>query len=143
MESRAETSAGHDACGVGFIAHVRGRSGRDIVSLGLAALRRLTHRGATAALGAVDGCGVLTAIPWQLLDAGFAGGVPAGRTRALGMLFVHPPDSSRAAAIVERQLKSAGARAVVWRDVPTDPAAVLPAQRATTPRVVQVAAVFD
>ena len=59
------------------------------------------------------------------------------------MLFVHPPDSSRAAAIVERQLKSAGARAVVWRDVPTDPAAVLPAQRATTPRVVQVAAVFD
>jgi glutamate synthase (NADPH/NADH) large chain len=69
MESRDQTPAGHDVCGVGFIAHLRGRSGRDIVSLGLAALRRLTHRGATATVGAVDGCGVLTAIPWPFLDA--------------------------------------------------------------------------
>src|SRR4051794_1078164 len=95
MESHVETSAGHDACGVGFIAHVGGRSGRDIVSLGLAAVRRLPPRGAAGALGAVDGWGVLTAIPWQLLETRFAGGAPAGRTRALGMLFVHAADRQR------------------------------------------------
>jgi glutamate synthase (ferredoxin) len=143
MESLAQTPAGHDACGVGFIAHVRGRSGRDIVSLGLAALRRLTHRGATAALGSVDGCGVLTAIPWPFLDAAFDGRAPAGRTRVLGMLFVHPADRLGASAIVERELKAAGAREIAWRLVPTERAAVLTAQRHTTPTVVQVAAAFN
>ena len=133
----------HDACGVGFIARVRGDAGRDIVSLGLAALRRLAHRGASPALGAVDGCGVLTAIPWRLVEQAFAGRLPVCRTRALGMLFVHPSDRSRASAIVERELAAAGAREVVWRIVPTDRAAVLPAQRHTTPKVVQVVAAFD
>jgi glutamate synthase domain-containing protein 2/glutamate synthase domain-containing protein 1/glutamate synthase domain-containing protein 3 len=139
MESRAQTPAGHDACGVGFIARVGGGSGRDIVSLGLAALRRLTHRGATAALGAVDGCGVLTAIPWLFLEHAYAGRLPEARTRALGMLFVHPSDRMRACAIVERELSAAGACEIAWRLVPTDRAAVLPAQRSTTPKVLQVA----
>jgi glutamate synthase domain-containing protein 2/glutamate synthase domain-containing protein 1/glutamate synthase domain-containing protein 3 len=143
MESRAQTPAGHDACGVGFIARVRGESGRDIVSLGLAALRRLTHRGAAAALGAVDGCGVLTAIPWPFLEHAFGGRLPAARTPALGMLFVHPLDKAPAAAVVERELSAAGARDIAWRLVPTDRAAVLPAQRSATPKVLQVAAGFS
>jgi glutamate synthase domain-containing protein 1 len=71
------------------------------VSPGLAALGRLTHRGATEAPGAVDGCGVLTAIPWQFLEGAFAGRLPAARVR------------------VERELRHAGAREVVWRMVPT------------------------
>ena len=133
----------HDACGVGFIARVRGDAGRDIVSLGLAALRRLAHRGASPALGAVDGCGVLTAIPWRFVEAAFAGRLPVGRTRALGMLLVDPADRSCASDIVERELAAAGARTVVWRLVSTDCAAVLPAQRHTTPTVVQVVATFD
>src|SRR3954470_17301610 len=120
MESRVQPPAGHDACGVGFIARVRGEATRDIVSLGLAALRRLTHRGATAALGAVDGCGVLTAIPWQLLDSVFAGRLSDARVRALGMLFVHPSDRVRGAALVERELRQAGARTIAWRIVPTE-----------------------
>ena len=125
MKSRVQPPAGHDACGVGFVARVRGEATRDIVSLGLAALRRLTHRGATAALGAVDGCGVLTAIPWRFVELAFAGRLPAARTRALGMLFVHPADRLRAAELIERQLISAGARDVAWRLVPTDQAAAI------------------
>ena len=38
MHSPALPSAEHDACGVGFIAHVRGRAGHDIVAHGLTAL---------------------------------------------------------------------------------------------------------
>ena len=135
--------ADHDACGVGFIAHVRGRAGRDIVSHGLSALRRMTHRGADASLGAVDGCGVLTAIPWAWVVEAFGGRLPASRTRGLGMLFVHPSDRLQAAEIVERELRHAGARSIDWRIVPTDRAAVLRAQRETTPKVLQVVAGFD
>ena len=100
MASRAPSPADHDACGVGFIAHARGRAGRDIVSLGLAALRKLTHRGADASLGSVDGCGVLTAIPWTWVAEAFAGRLAPARGRGLGMLFVHPSDRLQAAEIV-------------------------------------------
>src|ERR1041384_5605372 len=108
MDSRVQPSSDHDACGVGFIAHLRGRAGRDIVEHGLSALRRLTHRGADASLGAVDGCGVLTAIPWTWVADAFPGCSTAARTRGLGMLFVHPSDRLQAAEIVERELRLAG-----------------------------------
>src|SRR3954468_21818 len=143
MHSPALPSAEHDACGVGFIAHVRGRAGHDIIAHGLTALRRLTHRGAEASLGAVDGCGVLTAIPWTWIGEAFGGQLPAARTRGLGMLFVHPSDRLQAAELIERELRHAGARSIDWRIVPTDPAAVLRAQRDTTPKVLQVVAGFD
>jgi glutamate synthase (ferredoxin) len=143
METRVHPSTEHDACGVGFIAHSRGRAGRDIVLHGLSALRRLTHRGAEASLGSVDGCGVLTAIPWTWVADAFGGRLPAARTRALGMLFVPPSDRLHAAEIVERELRAAGARSVEWRIVPTDRSAVLRAQRHTTPKVLQVVAGFD
>src|SRR5262245_40355508 len=129
----------HDACGVGFIADTRRRSRHDLLVYGLTALRRVAHRGAPAALGVVDGCGLLTAIPWSLI-APTAG--PAGPTRAVGMIFVDADNRRRVEDLIRRELEVAGARAMSWREVPTDPAAVLPAQRATTPLVLQVIAAF-
>jgi glutamate synthase domain-containing protein 2/glutamate synthase domain-containing protein 1/glutamate synthase domain-containing protein 3 len=143
MDSRAQPSSDHDACGVGFIAHLHGRAGRDIVSHGLSALRRLTHRGAEASLGSVDGCGILTAIPWTWVVEAFGNRLTPARTRGLGMLFVHPSDHLHAGEIVERELRHAGARSIDWRIVPTERAAVLRAQRDTTPKVLQVLAGFD
>ena len=134
--------SGHDACGVGFIARPDGAPARQVVALGLAALRRLTHRGAPAALGAVDGCGVLAAIPWAFIESA-AGRLPAGRTRALAMLFVDPADEARAMALVEEEFQACGALDVLWRRVATDASAVLPAQRPTTPLVLQAVAAFD
>jgi len=133
----------HDACGVGFITSLRRHSGHAIVQHGLAALRRLSHRGAPAHLGAVDGCGILTAIPWSLIAERFGGHLPAARTRAAAMLFVEPALVAPSAAAVERGLRAAGATAVSWREVAIDPAAVLPRQRPSTPRVVQFVAGFD
>ena len=122
-------------CGVGFIARVDGAATRSIVSDGLLALRRVAHRGALDALGSVDGC-VITAIPWRHLERDVQ--LPTGRSRGLGMLFVQsggpcPPDRqsggpcpadrhgnhrAEAIAIVERELRVAGAIGVVWREVP-------------------------
>ena len=39
----------HDACGVGFIAHMKGEKSHKIISDGLAMLENLTHRGAVGA----------------------------------------------------------------------------------------------
>ena len=39
----------HDACGVGFVAHIKGRRSHDIVEKGLTILNNLRHRGATGA----------------------------------------------------------------------------------------------
>jgi glutamate synthase (NADPH) large chain len=57
----------HDACGVGFIADMKGRRSHQIIVDGLAMLENLTHRGAVGAdplMG--DGAGLLTHIPHQL-----------------------------------------------------------------------------
>jgi len=39
----------HDACGVGFVAHIKGTKSHDIVDQGLLILKNLTHRGAVGA----------------------------------------------------------------------------------------------
>src|SRR4029450_7637232 len=107
----------HDACGVGFVARLCGEAGHDIVGHGLTALVRLAHRGAPASLGAVDGCGLVTDIPWALVEDSRGGRVPSGAARALVMFLVTPQDRSAPIAIVERALEAAGA-SVSWRSVP-------------------------
>ena len=64
----------HDACGVGFVAHIKGRKSHAIIDQGLTVLRNLTHRGATGfdpKLG--DGAGIrysyriaFSARKWQI-----------------------------------------------------------------------------
>ncbi|MDR3352228.1 MAG: hypothetical protein LBO00_04300, partial [Zoogloeaceae bacterium] len=57
----------HDACGVGFVAHMKGRKSHSIVEQGLLILRNLDHRGAVGAdpqMG--DGAGILIQVPDQL-----------------------------------------------------------------------------
>src|SRR5690348_4349767 len=57
----------HDACGVGFVAHIKGRKSHTIVEQGLLILRNLTHRGAVGAdPKASDGAGILVQIPDRL-----------------------------------------------------------------------------
>jgi hypothetical protein len=54
----------HDACGVGFVAHIRGKKSHSIIEQGLLILKNLDHRGAVGAdplMG--DGAGILIQIP--------------------------------------------------------------------------------
>ena len=57
----------HDACGVGLIAHIKGKKSHSIVSQGLEVLKNLTHRGAVGADPLQgDGAGILIQIPDQI-----------------------------------------------------------------------------
>jgi glutamate synthase (NADPH/NADH) large chain len=54
----------HDACGVGFVAHIKGQKSHQIIEQGLLILANLDHRGAVGAdklMG--DGAGILIQIP--------------------------------------------------------------------------------
>ena len=58
----------HDACGVGLVAHIKGKASHEIVRQALEILENIDHRGAVGAdplLG--DGAGILLQIPDQLL----------------------------------------------------------------------------
>ena len=54
----------HDACGVGFVAHIKGKQSHHMVRQGLQILENLTHRGAVGADPlAGDGAGILIQLP--------------------------------------------------------------------------------
>jgi len=116
----------HDACGVGFIAHMKGEKSHKIISDGLAMLENLTHRGAVGAdplMG--DGAGMLVQIPDALFRAEWAEkGVelpPAG-DYAVGHFFLPQEEELRTHIedIIAQVIAEEGKELIGFRDVPVD-----------------------
>ena len=116
----------HDACGVGFIAHIKGKKSHSIVEQGLLILKNLDHRGAVGAdklMG--DGAGILIQIPDQYYREEMAKqGVnlsPPGEY-GVGMVFLPKENASRIACEqeIERAVSAEGQVVLGWRDVPVD-----------------------
>ncbi len=135
----------HDACGVGFVAHIKGRKSHDIVQQGLLILRNLDHRGAVGAdplMG--DGAGILIQIPDQLYREDMAQqGVqlPPPGEYGVGMIFLPKEHASRLACEqeLERTVRAEGQVVLGWRDVRVDAEMPMsPAVKATEPVVRQI-----
>src|SRR3989338_5466102 len=115
-----------DACGVCFVAHIKGRQSHDMVSQGLQILKNLTHRGAVGADPlAGDGAGILIQIPDQFLREEMGWGniqLPAFGDYGVGMLFLPRDAEARAACeqIVAAKVEAEGQKLIGWRDVPVD-----------------------
>ena len=116
----------HDACGVGFVAHIKGRKSHAIVEHGLLILKNLTHRGAVGAdAKAGDGAGILIQIPDRFFREELAKqGVklpPVGQY-GVGNVFLPREPASRLACEyeIERAVKDEGQILLGWRDVPVD-----------------------
>ncbi|MDP3174815.1 MAG: hypothetical protein Q8M88_10310, partial [Phenylobacterium sp.] len=114
----------HDACGVGFVANIKGRKSHEVITAGLQILLNLDHRGAVGADPLVgDGAGCLIQIPDALLrDWAQGAGValpPAGEY-AVAMCFLPNEAEARALAIsqFEHFLKVEKQPLLGWRDVP-------------------------
>ena len=129
----------HDACGIGFLADVTGRPRRDVVTRGLTALARLAHRGAPPALATIDGCGVLTAIPWTLARPRIARARASTASAAGRSACSSSPRAARAACArsSSARLREHGAVSVAWRLVPIDAGALADSVRATAPEIHQ------
>lgn len=116
----------HDACGVGFVAHIRGQKSHDIVKNALKILENLDHRGAVGAdklMG--DGAGILIQIPDALYREEMAKqGVelPPPGEYGVGMIFLPKEHASRLACEqeMERAIKAEGQVLLGWRDVPVN-----------------------
>jgi glutamate synthase domain-containing protein 2/glutamate synthase domain-containing protein 1/glutamate synthase domain-containing protein 3 len=116
----------HDACGLGFIAHIKGQKNHAIVQHALSILENLTHRGATGADPLQgDGAGILIQLP----DAFFRRAcgklgitLPAIGQYGVGMVFLPQEPASRMACEqeIERAIAAEGQVLLGWRDVPVD-----------------------
>ena len=133
----------HDACGVGFVANIKGRKSHEVVTAGLEILINLDHRGAVGADPLVgDGAGILIQMPDDLLrDWGTKAGVtlPVPGDYAVAMCFLPQDEDARAVAIAqfEHFLKVEGQQFIAWRDVPIDTAGLGEAVLAEMPVIRQ------
>ncbi|MDR1189163.1 MAG: glutamate synthase large subunit [Bifidobacteriaceae bacterium] len=122
----------HDACGVGFVARMDGRPGRDIVDAALTVLENIDHRGAVGAeANTGDGAGILTQVPDKLIRRLFTAQgltVPEPGHYAVGMAFLPGGQHQAAVAMdeVEAIAVEEGLEVIGWRTPPTDPAPIGP-----------------
>jgi len=116
----------HDACGVGFVAHIKGKKSHELIDQGLTILRNLTHRGAVGAdPKASDGAGIMIQIPDTFFREEMAAQgikLPAAGQYGVGMVFLPREPASRLACEyeMERAIKDEGQVLLGWRDVPVD-----------------------
>ena len=120
------SSQEHDACGVGFVAHIKGQKSHDIVKNALKILENLDHRGAVGAdklMG--DGAGILIQLPDALYREEMAAHgimLPPPGEYGVGMVFLPKEHASRLACEqeLERAVKAEGQVLLGWRDVPVN-----------------------
>ena len=133
-----------DACGVGFVAHIKGKKSHDMVSQGLQILENLTHRGAVGADPlAGDGAGILLQVPDAFLRAKCSAlnvALPAVGTYGVGMVFLPRDAKARSVCeqIVAAKIIAEGQSVLCWRDVPVDSSILGKSVKLVEPLVRQV-----
>jgi len=133
-----------DACGVGFVAHIKGTKSHAIVQKGLELLTNLTHRGATGydpKLG--DGAGLLMQLPDAFMRKEAAKlniQLPDAGQYAVGNVFLPQTDKNREAceALITKIIAEENQTFLGWRDVPVDNSNIAQAARDVEPTMRQV-----
>lgn len=123
-----------DACGVGLI--YRPQASHEIVESALTALACMEHRGACGAdRDSGDGAGILTAIPWQLLESC---GYDKSEIGAVGVVYMPRGYEEACRADTETSFAEDGLKVLGWRVVPTNQAVLGPLALTTCPTIEQI-----
>jgi glutamate synthase domain-containing protein 2/glutamate synthase domain-containing protein 1/glutamate synthase domain-containing protein 3 len=133
-----------DACGIGFVANIRGQKSHDIIVKGIQVLINLTHRGACGCDPETgDGAGVLIQIPHQFFarecaQLGFT--LPPPGEYGVGMTFlpVEPHQRLQCEGILERIVREEGLTVLGWRDTPIEGSAIGRVARVSQPYIQQI-----
>jgi glutamate synthase (NADPH/NADH) large chain len=134
----------HDACGMGFVASIRGHKSHDIIKRGIQVLINLTHRGACGCDPETgDGAGILIQIPHKFFvkEAKLLGfELPEPGEYAVGMTFLPVEKHQRlqCEGILERIAGEEGLSVLGWRDTPVDGDAIGRVARQSQPYIQQV-----
>ena len=133
-----------DACGVGFVAHVKGERSHQLILDAEIVLRNMDHRGACGCeANTGDGAGMLTALPHdfvkKVVKADLGADLPEPGRFAAGIVFLPTDEKERKFCkdSVENFIAQQGQKLVGWRQVPTDPvkADVGPTALASMPHI--------
>jgi glutamate synthase domain-containing protein 2/glutamate synthase domain-containing protein 1/glutamate synthase domain-containing protein 3/aryl carrier-like protein len=114
-----------DACGVGFIAHLKGKRSHDIIVKTLTMNENMDHRGASGSDPATgDGAGLFVQMPDKFLRKKMAEKgieLPPEGSYGSGLVFLPPDNSAREAAmqVFEHVIREQGQKFIGWRTVPT------------------------
>ncbi len=133
-----------DACGVGFVAHLKGERSHDLIGKGLSLLANLAHRGASGAdPDSGDGAGILIQLPDRFLRAeatrlGFE--LPPEGRYASGLVFLCEDADLRAQQMLdlERLTAAEGQTLLGWRVVPRAPEVIGRIARERMPAIRQL-----
>jgi glutamate synthase (NADPH) large chain len=131
----------HDACGVGFVADIKGRRSHAILQQALQVLQNLQHRGACGCeVNTGDGAGVLIQVPDKFLRKVAPAPLPPAGEYGVGLVFLPRDANDRDAAeqLVARIVTEEGQHLLGWRDVPTDDSPVGPSAVAVEPVFKQI-----
>jgi len=136
-----------DSCGVGFVAHIKGKPSHQIVVDAEIMLQRMEHRGGCGCEPTTgDGAGILTGMPHDFCvkvakqDLGVD--LPAVGLYAAGNVFLPTDDEQRQHCIeaIEKIIVEQGQKCLGWRHVPvdTDGADIGPTARLSQPVILQL-----
>ena len=134
----------HSSCGVGLIASLDGSPKREIVEMGVQALRVLYHRGAVDADGKTgDGAGIQLSIPEDFFIDKIerTGHKHNNLPFAVGMIFLPRTDfvaQEKSRTIVESEIIKEGLQIHGWRHVPIDSSIIGDKAKATRPEIEQI-----
>jgi glutamate synthase (NADPH/NADH) large chain len=134
----------HDACGVGFIANIKGEASHDIVRKGVDILLNLVHRGATGCDPLTgDGAGILIQVPHEFFKREFEEAdieLPEAGRYGVGCVFLPRDrnDRRRCQQIFEDKIFGTGQKLLGWRDVRVNESALGPLARKSAPVIKQV-----
>lgn len=134
----------HDACGIGFVANIKGKKSNEIVRQALTILLNLDHRGGQGSeTNTGDGAGILMQIPHAFLVkecARLGIDLPEPGQYGVGMLFLPVDPEERAACEqkLEEIIAEEGQVLLGWRTVPTDNSSLGEMARKAQPFIRQV-----
>ncbi|KAM3089971.1 glutamate synthase large subunit [Phormidesmis sp. 146-35] len=134
----------HDACGVGFIVHMKGEKSHAIVEQALTILENLEHRGACGCeTNTGDGAGILLQVPHKFLKKVAAEveiTLPDPGQYGVGMIYGSPDPVQREKGrrIFEQIVAQEGQKVLGWRDVPTDHSSMGETAKSSEPFMQQV-----
>jgi len=133
----------HDACGVGFVCHIKGQASHSIIEQGIQVLENLDHRGACGCdPNTGDGAGILISMPDKFLRRearalGFE--LPKKGEYAVANMFLPPDEKHRRQheIMVEKVISDYDMVLLGWRDVPVTSAEIGHMAREREPRIRQ------
>lgn len=130
----------HANCGIGFVAHLKGKKSHSIIKQGLDILTNMTHRGAEGADSKTgDGAGVLIQVPRDFyLIQGYS--LPPEGQFGTGLVFFPQDvaDASRCQEIFVNIIKEEGVNLIGFREVPRDNTVIGDIARAAEPEILQI-----